>query len=49
VELIKQKVASTLRPEVLAGVGGFGAHFELDLSKYETLSWSPALTVWGPR
>ena len=35
VELIKQKVASTLRPEVLTGVGGFGALFELDLSKYK--------------
>ena len=34
VELIKEKVASTMRPEVLAGIGGFGALFELDLAKY---------------
>ena len=34
VELIKDKVASTMRPEVLTGLGGFGALFELDLSKY---------------
>jgi phosphoribosylformylglycinamidine cyclo-ligase len=31
VELIKEKVASTMRPEVLGGIGGFGAMFELDL------------------
>lgn len=34
VGLIKDKVASTLRPEVLTGLGGFGALFELDLVKY---------------
>lgn len=34
VELIKDKVAGTLRPEVIAGVGGFSALFELDLSRY---------------
>lgn len=34
VELIKEKVSATLRPEVLAGIGGFGAMFELDLSRY---------------
>ncbi len=35
VEMIKEKVASTLRPEVLGGIGGFGALFELDLSRYK--------------
>ena len=35
VELIKDKVAGTLRPEVMAGVGGFNALFELDLSRYK--------------
>ena len=35
VELIKEKVAPTLRPEVLAGVGGFSSLFELDLSRYK--------------
>jgi len=34
VELIKEKVAATMRPEVLAGVGGFNAMFDLDLTKY---------------
>lgn len=34
VELIKEKVAGTMRPEVVAGVGGFSAMFELDLSRY---------------
>ena len=35
VELIKEKVEATMRPEVLGGVGGFGSLFELDLSRYE--------------
>ena len=35
VELIKDKVASTMRPEVMTGVGGFSALFELDLSRYK--------------
>lgn len=35
VELIREKVASTVRPEVLSGIGGFSALFELDLSKYK--------------
>jgi phosphoribosylformylglycinamidine cyclo-ligase len=34
VELIKEKVAKTIRPEVMAGVGGFSSLFELDLSRY---------------
>lgn len=34
VEMIKEKVAGTMRPEVVAGVGGFSALFELDLSRY---------------
>jgi phosphoribosylformylglycinamidine cyclo-ligase len=35
VELFKEKVKATLRPEVLSDIGGFGALFELDLSRYE--------------
>lgn len=35
VELIKEKIKSTLRPEVLTDIGGFSALFELDLSRYE--------------
>lgn len=35
VELIKEKVASTSRPEVLTDIGGFSAMFELDLSRYQ--------------
>jgi phosphoribosylformylglycinamidine cyclo-ligase len=35
VELIKEKVAATMRPEVIGGIGGFGAMFELDLSRYQ--------------
>ena len=35
VELIKPMVATTTRPEVLSGLGGFGALFRLDLSRYK--------------
>ena len=35
IERIKPLAKSTLRPEVLGNLGGFGALFELDLSKYE--------------
>lgn len=35
IELVRQKIASTRRPEVLTDVGGFSALFELDLSRYE--------------
>src|ERR1700690_1216441 len=34
VERIKPMVRRTLRPEVLAGIGGFGALFELPLERY---------------
>ena len=42
VERIKPAVKSTLRPEVLTGLGGFGALFELDLKK-----WRDPLLVSG--
>jgi len=35
IERIKPLAKSTLRPEVLGNLGGFGALFELDLSKYK--------------
>lgn len=35
IEHIKPLAKRTLRPEVLGNLGGFGALFELDLSKYE--------------
>lgn len=35
VERIKPYAKQTLRPEVIGGLGGFGALFELDLSKYK--------------
>lgn len=34
IERIKGRVAETFRPGVLAGLGGFGALFELDVSNY---------------
>ncbi|WP_143312019.1 phosphoribosylformylglycinamidine cyclo-ligase [Carboxydocella sp. JDF658] len=34
VELIKEKVRKTMRPEVLTDIGGFGGLFALDISKY---------------
>ena len=34
VELLKQHVRSTTRPEVLGGIGGFGGLFQLDLDRY---------------
>ena len=36
VERIKPYARQTLRPEVIGGLGGFGALFELDLSKYRS-------------
>ena len=36
VERIKPFAKQTLRPEVIGGLGGFGALFELDLSKYRS-------------
>ncbi|MDT8320083.1 MAG: phosphoribosylformylglycinamidine cyclo-ligase [Xanthomonadales bacterium] len=42
VERIKPAVNSTLRPEVLTGIGGFGALFQLDLKK-----WKAPLLVSG--
>jgi phosphoribosylformylglycinamidine cyclo-ligase len=42
VERIKPAVRTTLRPEVLGGLGGFGALFRLDLSK-----WREPLLVSG--
>jgi phosphoribosylformylglycinamidine cyclo-ligase len=42
VERIKPAVKSTLRPEVLTGLGGFGALFEMDLKK-----WRDPLLVSG--
>ncbi|MDD4360317.1 MAG: phosphoribosylformylglycinamidine cyclo-ligase [Syntrophaceticus sp.] len=35
VELFKEHVASTLRPEVLGGLGGFSGLFALDLERYQ--------------
>ena len=35
VELFTEKMKATQRPEVLSDIGGFGALFELDLSRYE--------------
>ena len=34
VEQIKPHVARTMRPEVLGGLGGFGALFEIPLDRY---------------
>jgi len=42
VERIKPVVSSTLRPEVMGGLGGFGALFQLDLKK-----WREPLLVSG--
>ena len=42
VERIKPAVATTLRPEVLTGLGGFGALFQMDLTR-----WKEPLLVSG--
>ncbi len=42
IERIKPAVKTTMRPEVLTGLGGFGALFELDLDK-----WKNPLLVSG--
>ncbi len=36
VRMMREHVRKTARPEVLAGLGGFGSLFELDLSKYDS-------------
>ena len=36
IERIKPYAKQTLRPEVIGGLGGFGALFELDMSKYQS-------------
>ena len=35
VELIKPLAKPTLRPEVMAGIGGFGGLFALDLERWK--------------
>ena len=35
VELMKASVATTARPEVIGGLGGFAGLFELDLQKWK--------------
>ena len=47
VERIKPAAKRTLRPEVLAGIGGFGALFELS-KNFANRFWFPALTVSEP-
>ena len=47
VERIKPAARRTMRPEVLAGIGGFGALFEIS-KKYRELCWCPAPTASAP-
>ena len=42
-------VASTARPEVLGGLGGFGGLFALDTGRYANRSWWRRPTASGPR
>ena len=49
VERIKPLARPTMRPEVLAGIGGFGGLFALDLQEvHASRCWSPAPTASAP-
>ena len=48
VERIKPVVKRTMRKEVLAGIGGFGALVEVPLDRYRGRCWSPAPTASAP-
>ena len=50
VELMKQYVKTTMRPEVLGGLGGFSGAFSLEKIKdMEKLPWYPVQMVSEPR
>ena len=48
VERIKPFAKRTMRPEVLAGIGGFGALFEIGKQLHASRCWSPAPTASAP-
>ena len=48
VENIKPFAKRTMRPEVLAGIGGFGALFEVPEANTENRCWCPAPTASAP-
>ena len=48
VERIKPFAKRTMRPEVLGGIGGFGALIEIAASAFASRCWSPAPTAWAP-
>ena len=48
VERIKPLAKRTMRPEVLAGIGGFGALFEVPPSATASRCWSRAPTASAP-
>jgi phosphoribosylaminoimidazole (AIR) synthetase len=48
VERIKPRVARTQRPEVLAGIGGFGAMIEIPRAAGSDRCWSRAPTASAP-
>ena len=48
VEAIKPFAKRTMRPEVLAGIGGFGALFEICRRTTASRCWSPAPTASAP-
>ena len=48
VERIKPLCHKTRRPEVLAGLGGFGGLFALPPGRYREPVWSPAPTALAP-
>ena len=49
VELMKEHIKRTMRPEVLTGIGGFSGAFPWKHSKiWSSRRWCPALTAWEP-
>lgn len=48
VELMKKHVASTLRPEVLGGLGGFPDFLHWTSTVFTSRFLFPVLTVWVP-
>lgn len=48
VDLMKESVRASYRPEVIGDLGGFGGLFALDTKNIRSRSWFPVRTGWAP-
>lgn len=48
VDLMKESVRASYRPEVIGDLGGFGGLFALDTKNIRSQSWFPVRTGWAP-